>query len=57
MNPNDIPNEFAGWLQEQVRCVTQAIAELEKTQNYGKATLCEGMREAYLQCLKKLEAV
>lgn len=56
MNSDKLPTELAGWLREQVQHITQAIDELEKAHNYGKATLCEGMREAYLQCLKKIEA-
>jgi hypothetical protein len=56
MNANEIHTDLAGWLHEQVKHINQAIAELEKAHNYGKATLCEGMREAYMQCLQKIEA-
>jgi hypothetical protein len=57
MDTNQLHTELAGWLREQVKYITQSIAELEKAQNYGKATLCEGMLEAYTQCLKKIDAV
>ncbi|NNM94409.1 MAG: hypothetical protein HKL88_02970 [Bacteroidia bacterium] len=57
MDTNQLHTELAGWLREQVKYITQSIAELEKAQNYGKATLCEGMLEAYTQCLKKINAV
>ena len=56
MNTNEMTPELVNWLREQLKCVNQEKAELEKTHNYGKATLCEGMREAYIRCLQKLEA-
>lgn len=49
-------SELTGWLKEQVKSVNAAIQDLEKSHNYGKMTLCEGMRDAYMQCLKRLEA-
>jgi hypothetical protein len=57
MNTTTISTEdITGWLREQLKSINAAIQDLEKTHNYGKATLCEGMREAYMQCLKRLEA-
>lgn len=56
MNTNEVSTELAGWLREQVKTVNEAIRELEQTHNYGKATLCEGMREAYMKCLEKIQA-
>ena len=56
MNTNDQPIEMVVWLTEQVKTITAAISDLEKNHNYGKATLCEGMREAYMKCLQKLQA-
>ena len=56
MNTNEMTHDLVSWLREQVNYVNQAKDELEKTHNYGKATLCEGMREAYMKCLQKLEA-
>jgi hypothetical protein len=56
MNTTNSTPDLTGWLREQVKTVNEAIQSLEKSHNYGKATLCEGMREAYMQCLKRLEA-
>jgi hypothetical protein len=56
MNTHDQPIDIIGWLNEQVKTVNQAIADLEKNHNYGKATLCEGMREAYIKCIEKIQA-
>lgn len=56
MNTNDKTHDVIGWLQDQVQHISKAISDLEKNQNYGKATLCEGMREAYMKCLEKLQA-
>jgi hypothetical protein len=54
---NATTTELMGWIREQLKYVSQAKEELERTHNYGKATMCEGMREAYLKCLERLEAV
>ena len=56
MNANYATLDLEGWLREQVKTVNEAIKELEKTHNYGKATLCEGMRDAYIKCLEKIKA-
>ncbi|HXB12277.1 MAG TPA: hypothetical protein VNZ45_09845 [Bacteroidia bacterium] len=56
MNTNDVTHELVSWLREQLKSVNQTKEELERTHNYGKATLCEGMREAYTKCLQRLEA-
>lgn len=56
MNTINTNPDLVGWLRDQVRSVSEAIKELEKTHNYGKATMCEGMREAYMRCLEKLQA-
>jgi hypothetical protein len=55
METNDKTNSVIGWLQDQVRSINQAISDLEKSHNYGKAALCEGMRDAYMKCLEKLK--
>jgi hypothetical protein len=55
METNDKTINVIGWLQDQVRSVNQAISDLEKSHNYGKAALCEGMRDAYMKCLEKLK--
>jgi hypothetical protein len=58
MNMNATTNatidHLEGWLREQVKSVNDAIKELERIHNYGKAAQCEGMREAYMKCLEKL---
>ncbi len=56
MNTNIVITDLEGWLREQVKNINEAIKELEGTHNYGKATKCEGMREAYMKCLEKLLA-
>ena len=56
MDTNYATVDLEGWLKEQLKTVNDAIKELERTHNYGKATLCEGMKEAYTKCLEKLTA-
>lgn len=56
MNTTNVTIELEGWLREQLKCVSEAIKELEQSHNYGKAALCEGMKEAYTRCLEKITA-
>ena len=56
MNTNNTTTDIISWLQEQVRAINQVINDLEQKHNYGKATMCEGMREAYMKCIEKLQA-
>ncbi len=56
MNTNYTATDLEGWLREQLKCVSEAIKELEQSHNYGKATMCEGMKEAYTKCLEKIKA-
>jgi hypothetical protein len=53
-NSNYATVDLEGWLREQLKNVNEAIKELEQNHNYGKATLCEGMKEAYTKCLERL---
>jgi len=46
--------DLISWLQRQVEFSSEIINQARETQNYGKETQYEGMREAYLKCIKKL---
>ncbi|MGP8217743.1 MAG: hypothetical protein ACLQQ4_19390 [Bacteroidia bacterium] len=56
MNTSDKTIDVLGWLQDQVRYINQVIEDLKKGHNYGKAAMCEGMRDAYMKCIEKLQA-
>lgn len=42
------------WLRNKLSETESVIKESKLTHNYGKATQYEGKKEAYLDCLKKL---
>lgn len=42
------------WLRERIKETESVIKESKLTHNYGKATQYEGKRDAYLECLQKL---
>jgi hypothetical protein len=46
--------ELINWLRGQLKDTDSKIKESQVTHNYGKATQYEGMKEAYLECLKQL---
>lgn len=46
--------DLINWLKSRLIDAESKIKESQITHNYGKATQYEGMREAYLECLRKL---
>jgi hypothetical protein len=46
--------DFVLWLREKLAESESVIKVSKVTHNYGKATLFEGKRDAYLDMLKKL---
>lgn len=42
------------WLKARLVDAESKIKESHLTHNYGRATQYEGMREAYLECLRRL---
>ncbi len=44
------------WLNEQINTANVTINEAQRTQNYGRLVIYEGMRDAYVRCLSKLGA-
>ena len=42
------------WLRTKLAESETIIKEAKITHNYGRATQYEGMREAYLDCLRKI---
>ena len=42
------------WLRERLSETESVIKESKLNHNYGKATLFEGKKDAYLECLKKI---
>lgn len=43
--------EFVRWLSSQIDHTKYGISEANEKNNYGKMAMCEGMREAYMQCI------
>lgn len=46
--------DLISWLKSRLIEAECKIKESHLVHNYGKATQYEGMREAYLECLRKL---
>jgi hypothetical protein len=44
------------WLNEQINVANATINEAQRTQNYGRLVIYEGMRDAYVRCLNQLGA-
>jgi hypothetical protein len=46
--------EVVQWLNQQIGHVNDAINEAHRTNNLGRETQYEGMRDAFMRCLNKL---
>ena len=46
--------DLIAWLKCRLNEADSKIKESQVVHNYGKATQYEGMKEAYLECLRKL---
>ena len=47
--------EFIRWLNTQINYTKDVINESHKNNNYGRESMYEGMRDAFLRCLNKLK--
>lgn len=46
--------DLISWLRVKLAESESVIKESKITHNYGRATQFEGMRDAYLECLRKI---
>ncbi len=46
--------EVVQWLNQQILHVNDVINEAHRTSNLGRETQYEGMRDAFMRCLNKL---
>ncbi|MFL5762390.1 MAG: hypothetical protein ACJ77K_00525 [Bacteroidia bacterium] len=46
--------EVVQWLNQQLVHVNEVINEAHRTKNLGRESQYEGMRDAFMRCLKKL---
>lgn len=53
MNPEQY-QQMVKWLNQQIMHSNESMNEAHSTNNYGKETQCEGMRDAFMRCLNKL---
>lgn len=62
-NKNHIPmnseqlQEMVHWLNQQIAHLNDAIKEAHQTNNLGREVQYEGMRDAFMRCLNKLNNV
>lgn len=47
--------EFIRWLNVQINYTKDVINESHNSNNYGRESMYEGMRDAFLRCLNKLK--
>jgi hypothetical protein len=47
-------NDLVSWLREKLSETESVIKESKISHNYGRATQYEGKKEAYMECLRKL---
>lgn len=53
MNSDQL-QEVVQWLNQQIVHVNEVINEAHHTSNLGRETQYEGMRDAFMRCLNKL---
>ena len=53
MNPDQI-KQMTQWLNQQIMHLNESIIEAHQTNNCGRETQCEGMRDAFMRCLNQL---
>jgi hypothetical protein len=53
MKPEQL-QEMVQWLNQQIAHINTAINEAHKECNYGRESQYEGMRDAFMRCLNKL---
>ncbi len=46
--------EVVQWLNQQIMYANEVINEAHQTHNYGKEAQYEGVRDAFMRCLNKL---
>ncbi|MCW3102957.1 MAG: hypothetical protein JWO09_1397 [Bacteroidetes bacterium] len=53
MKPEQL-QEMVQWLNQQIAHINHAINEAHNESNYGRESQYEGMRDAFMRCLNKL---
>jgi len=56
MNTEQI-QQMVQWLNQQIVHSNESINEAHHTNNYGRESQFEGMRDAFMRCLNKLNNV
>ena len=52
----DQVQDMIRWLNSQINHANEVIGESHQTSNYGRESMYEGMRDAFLRCLNKLQS-
>ena len=53
MNPDQL-KQMMQWLNQQITHLNESIIEAHQTNNCGRETQYEGMRDAFMNCLNKI---
>jgi hypothetical protein len=51
---NEQLQELINWLSKQIVHTNNAITEANQSHNFGREAQFEGMRDAFVRCLKKV---
>lgn len=54
MNREEL-QEILKWLNDQIEYANEAIHESHQSHNYGRESQYEGIRDAFMRCLNKLQ--
>jgi hypothetical protein len=54
MNPDQF-QQIMNWLNQQIVHLNESIIEAHQTNNCGRKTQYEGMRDAFMSCLNELD--
>lgn len=46
--------EMTDWLEIKLKSVNTVIEEARADQNYGREAMYSGMRDAFMECLRKI---
>lgn len=54
--PQEKVDELIHWIKGQLEHLSEAINTAQQNRNYGREAQCEGMRDAFIRCLNKLNS-
>lgn len=53
MKPEQL-QEMVHWLNQQIAHINESLKQAQDANNYGRESQYEGMRDAFMRCLNKI---